>query len=82
MKASDLGNAQRLLDHLASTRGMLARLESGAAITLVVGEAGDASALHLSAKYVDGLRRDIVGSLQQRERQIISQLSALGVEPD
>lgn len=82
MKASDLSSAQRLLEQLATTRGMLGRLESGAAISLVVGEVSDASALHLSAKYVDGLRRDIVGSLQQRERQIISQLSALGVEPD
>lgn len=38
MKASDLGNAQRLIDLLATTRNMLGRLESGAAISVVVGE--------------------------------------------
>jgi len=82
MKASDLGNAQRLLDHLASTRGMLARLESGAALTLVVGEGGAAAALHLSAKYIEGLRHDVVGSLKQRERQLVGDLAVLGVETD
>lgn len=82
MKASDLGSAQRLLEQLATTRGMLGRLESGAAISLVVGEGSDASALHLSAKYVDGLRQEIAGSLKQRERQLVGDLAALGVEAD
>lgn len=67
-------NPEEIATHLAATRRMMARIEAGDALTLLVGSGATASAIELSPGYVETLRGDVMGGLRHREAWLLAAL--------
>ena len=80
MKASDLKFAMGLTEARSVNETMLMRLEAGERLSLIIGTAGNESAIVLTPGYLAGLRADLIGALKTRIAENDAALAACGVE--
>lgn len=82
MKASDLQTASRLTAERALNVKMRERLAASEALTLSIGEGGNASEIVLGRSYLAEIRRDLIIAFDLRIAANDKALAALGVETD
>lgn len=80
MKASDLKEAQRLVDARDQHRRLLERLTAGEGVHVILGDGALASEIVLAERYLNGLKADIGTALAKKIDRYESALDAMGVE--
>lgn len=79
MRRGDLDEAMRLRAEAERAGALHARIDGGEALTVVLGDGASAVSLHLSASYLDHIRRDLAAAFARAAVAAEDRLAELGV---